>query len=64
MMAYNLFLPFKMDFAKGTEYRRKIKTYRLKYIFQAGKIIRSARSLVLKLSGKYPYLEIYEKSLS
>ena len=63
MLAYNLFLLFKMDFAKGTEYRQQIKTFRLKYIFLAGKIIRTARSVVMKLSEKYPYQEIYEKSL-
>jgi DDE family transposase len=50
MLAYNLFLLFKMD--------------RLKYIFLAGKIIRTARSVVMKLSEKYPYQEMYEKSLS
>ncbi len=64
MLAYNLFLLFKMDFAKGTEYRQQLKTFRLKYIFLAGKIIRTARSVVMKLSEKYPYQEIYEKSLA
>ena len=62
MLAYNLFLLFKMDFAKGTEYRQQIKTFRLKYIFLAGKIIRTARSVIMKLSEKYPYREIYEQS--
>ncbi len=64
MLAYNLFLLFKMDFAGETEYRQQIKTFRLKYIFLAGKIIRTARSVVMKLSEKYPYREMYEKSLS
>ena len=64
MLAYNLFLLFKMGFACGTEYRQQIKTFRLKYVFLAGKIIRMARSVVLKLSKKYPYQEIYAKSLS
>ena len=64
MLTYNLFLLFKMDFAKETEYRQQIKTFRLKYIFLAGKIIRTARSVVMKLSEKYLYREIYEKSLS
>ena len=64
MLAYNLFLLFKMDFANGTEYRQQIKTFRLKYIFLAGKIIRIARSVVLKLSTNYPYQDIYAKSLS
>jgi hypothetical protein len=53
-----------MDFAKGTEYRQQIKTFRLKYIFLAGKIIRTARNVVMKLSENYPYQEIYEKSLA
>ena len=64
MLAYNLFLLFKMDFAGGTEYRQQIKTFRLKYVFLAGKIIRTARSVVMKLSKEYPYQEIYEKSLT
>jgi hypothetical protein len=64
MLAYNLFLLFKMDFAGETEYRQQIKTFRLKYIFLAGKIIRTARSVVMKLSEKYPYQELYEKSVS
>jgi hypothetical protein len=64
MMAYNLFLLFKMDFAKRTEYRQQIKTFRLKYVFLAGKIIRTARNVVMKLSENYPYREMYEKSLA
>jgi hypothetical protein len=64
MLAYNLFLLFKIDFVRTTEYRQQIKTFRLKYIFLAGKIIKTARSVVMKLSEKYPYQEIYEKSLS
>jgi hypothetical protein len=64
MLAYNLFLLFKIDFLGTTEYRQQIKTFRLKYIFLAGKIIRTARSVVMKLSEKYPYQEMYEKSLA
>ena len=64
MLAYNLFLLFKMDFVTETEYRQQIKTFQLKYIFLAGKIIRTARSVVMRLSEKYPYREIYGKSLS
>ncbi len=62
MLTYNLFLLFKMDFANGTEYRQQIKTFRLKYIFLAGKIIRTGRSVIMKLSEKYPYREVYEQS--
>jgi len=36
----------------------------LKYIFLAGKITKTAKSVVMKLSKKYPYQEIYEDSLS
>ena len=61
MLAYNLFLLFKIDFMWKTEYWQQIKTFRLKYIFLAGKIIRTARSMVMKLPEKYPYQEIYEK---
>jgi hypothetical protein len=64
MLAYNLFVLFKIDFLRTTEYRQQIKTFRLKYIFLAGKIIRTARSVVMKLSDRYPYREIYEHSLS
>jgi len=62
MLTYNLFLLFKMDFANGTEYRQQIKTFRLKYIFLAGKIIRTGRSVIMKLSEKYPYREVHEQS--
>ena len=63
MLTYNLFLLFKMDFANGAEYRQQIKMFRLKYIFLAGKIIRTARYVIMKLSEKYPYQEIYEQNL-
>ena len=33
MMAYNLFLLFKMDRGMKAEYRQQIRTFRLKYIF-------------------------------
>lgn len=64
MLTYNLFLLFKMDFAKETEYRQRIKTFRLKYFFLAGKIIQTATSVVMKLSEKFSHQEIYEESLS
>jgi len=64
MLAYNLFLLFKMDFTNGTEYRQQIKTFRLKYIFLAGKIIRTTRRVIMKLSEKYPYRERYEQSFA
>ena len=64
MLAYNLFLLFKMDFAGEAEYRQQIKTFRFRYIFLAWKIIRTARSVVMKISDRYPYREMYEKCLS
>jgi hypothetical protein len=63
MLSYNLFLLFKFDFLGISEFRHKIKTFRLKYVFLAGKIIRSARYVVMKLPAKYPYKDVYEKCL-
>lgn len=64
MMAYNLFLLFKMDRGMKTEYRQQIKTFRLRYIFLAGKIIRTARSVVMKLSEQYPYQAVFDPCLA
>jgi len=64
MLAYNLSLMFKIDKVKVKEYRQQIKTFRLKYIFLAGKIVRTARRVVMKLSQRYPYREIYEDCLA
>ena len=57
MLTYNLYLLFKMDFANGTEYRQQIKTFRLKYIFLAGKII-------LHVSTRCFDLYLLEKTIS
>lgn len=64
MLAYNLFLLFKFDSLSVTEYRQQIKTFRLKYVFLAAKIIKSARYVIMKLSSNYPYKAVYEKCLS
>ena len=64
MLAYNLFLLFKFDFLSVSEYRQQIKTFRLKYVFLAGKIIKTARYVIMKLSEKYPYKDVYEKCLA
>ena len=63
MLAYNLFLLFKFDFLSVSEYRQQIKTFRLKYVFLAGKIIKTTRYVIMKLSEKYPYKDVYEKCL-
>ena len=60
MLAYNLFLLFKFDYLDASEYRQQIKTFRLKYVFLAAKIIKTARSVIMKLSSKYPYQEVYK----
>ena len=64
-LAWNLdlFLLFKFDYLAVSEYRQQIKTFRLKYVFLAAKIIKTARSVIMKLSEKYPYKEVYEKCL-
>jgi len=60
MFSYNLFLLFKFDSLCISEFRQQIKTFHLKYIFQAAKIIRTARYVVMKLPTKYPYKGVYE----
>jgi hypothetical protein len=64
MLAYNLFLLFKLESLHISAYRQQIKTFRLKYIFLAAKIIRTARYVVMKLSEKYPYQDVFEKCLA
>ncbi|PKO00022.1 MAG: IS1380 family transposase, partial [Chloroflexi bacterium HGW-Chloroflexi-5] len=64
MLAYNLFLLFKFDSLHISEYRQQIKTFRLKYVFLAAKIIKTARYVVMKLSVKYPYQDVYKNCLS
>jgi hypothetical protein len=64
MFSYNLFLLFKLDSLCTSEYRQQIKTFRLKYIFLAAKIIRTARYVVMKLPAKYPYKNMYEACFS
>ena len=58
-----LFLLFKFDYLDVSEYRQQIKTFRLKYVFLAAKIIKTARSVIMKLSSKYPYQEVYKKCI-
>jgi len=63
MFSYNLFLLFKFDYLEVSEYRQQIKTFRLKYVYLAAKIIKMVRSVIMKLSEKYPYRGVYEKCL-
>jgi len=64
MLAYNLFLLFKYVSLHTSEYRQQIKTFRLKYVFLAAKIIRTARYVVMKLSEKYPCQDVFNKCLA
>jgi len=64
MLSYNLFLLFKFDSLSISEYRQQLKTFRLKYVFLAAKIIKTARYVIMKLSENYPYKEVYEKCLA
>lgn len=64
MLSYNLFLLFKFVSLCVSEYRQQIKTFRLKYVFLAAKIIKTARYVVMKLSENYSYKEVYEKCLA
>ena len=64
MLSYNLFLLFKLDSLGISEFRQQIKTFRLKYVFLAGKIIRTARYVVMKLPAKYPFRDVYEKCMA
>ncbi|MBT9151552.1 MAG: hypothetical protein DDT40_01748 [candidate division WS2 bacterium] len=59
MLVYNIFLLFKLDKLPG-EYRQWILTFRLKYVFLAGKIVRTARQTILKLLEGYPYKGVYQ----
>jgi len=63
MLSYNLFLLFKFDCLSISEYRQQIKTFRLKYVFLAAKIIKTARYVIMKLSENYPHKAAYERCL-
>jgi len=41
MLVYNIFLLFKMGKVSASGYRQWILTFRLKYVFVVGKIIRT-----------------------
>jgi hypothetical protein len=48
MLAFNLFLLFKIDSRSLAEYRQQIKTFRLKYVLLAAKIIETAQIVIMK----------------
>jgi hypothetical protein len=49
-----------MDKVSASEYRQWILTFRLKYVFVAGKIIRTVRQTILKLSEGLPCKEVFQ----
>ena len=60
MLVYNIFLLFKTDRVSASEYRQWIVTFRLKYVFVAGKIIKTARQTIMKLLEGYPFREVFQ----
>jgi len=60
MLVYNIFLMFKQANVSKNEYWEQIKTFRLKYIFVAAKIIKTGRQTIMKISKYYRYKEIFQ----
>ena len=54
----------QFEFLRTNEYQQEIKTFCLKYIILTGNITKKSRNVVMELSKKYPYREIYDKSLT
>ena len=59
MLVYNLFLIFKQEHLSENEYWQQIKTFRLKYIFVAAKIVKTGRQTIMKISKDYRYKEVF-----
>jgi hypothetical protein len=62
MLAYNLLNWFKEKALNQTEHKKMLKWIRRHYFLIAGRLVRSGRSLVLKLSQNYPWQEEYRKA--
>ena len=63
MLVYNIFLLYKMDNTSENEYRQQINTFRLKYVYVAGKIVTTGRKTILKILEGYPYKDIFKNCL-
>lgn len=50
----------KLDRVSFNVYRQWILTFRLKYVFVAGKIVRTARQTIVKISEGYLYKEVFQ----
>ena len=62
MLAYNLMNWFKELVLNQTQQKKMLKWIRQHFILIAGRLVRSGRSLVLKLSQSYPWQEEYRKA--
>lgn len=64
MLVYNLFLMFKQEKVSENEYWQQIKTFRLKYIFVAAKIIKTGKQTIMKISKDYRYKEVFQAKIA
>lgn len=64
MLVYNLFLMFKQEHLSENEYWQQIKTFRLKYIFVAAKIVKTGRQTIMKISKDYRYKEVFKEKVA
>ena len=60
MLVYNIFLLFKQEYLPKNDYWQQIKTFRLKYIFVAAKIVKTGRQTIMKISKYYRYKEVFQ----
>jgi hypothetical protein len=58
MISYKPLLLLKFDFLGSSEFQLQIKTFCMKYVLLAGKIIRIARYVVMKPPAKYPFIKM------
>lgn len=50
---------FKQEHLSENEYWQQIKTFRLKYIFVAAKIVKTGRQTIMKISKDYRYKKVF-----
>ena len=62
MLAYNLINWFKENVLNQTQQKKMLKWIRRRFFLIAGRLVRSGRNLILKLSRDYPWQEEYRKA--
>ena len=62
MLAYNLMNWFKEVALEQNKKKMMIKWIRNRFFFIAGKLVKTGRCLILKLSQNYPWQEEYRKA--